>query len=131
MEPPPRLDGGSPSGAGSGPAGGAAAGRPPSCLLLFTKPAVPGRVKTRLIGALTATQAAELHAAFLADLLARLRHATTFDLRLAWAVDEGEPLPPSPFPAVRQEGAGLGERLYRALAAAAHDYPLVAAVGSD
>ena len=55
-------------------------------LLLFTKPARAGRVKTRLIGDLTARQAADLHAAFLGDLLARLRPGC-FDLRLAWALD--------------------------------------------
>src|SRR5688500_20359571 len=58
------------------------------CLLLFTKPAVPGRVKTRLIGALTPAEAAALHEAFLADLVARLGRSTRFSLRLAWARSE-------------------------------------------
>jgi hypothetical protein len=102
-------------------------------LLLFTKPAREGRVKTRLIGDLTAAQAAALHAAFLADLLDRLR-AGEFELRLAWALEPGEEIPAGPVPGLRQEGEGLGERLYRALAAAAAeagDAGVVMALGSD
>jgi len=102
-------------------------------LLLFTKPARQGRVKTRLIGDLTAGQAAELHAAFLADLLGRLT-AGSFEVDLAWAVEAGEAVPEDFWPGVgslRQEGADLGERLHGALAAAARRSAAVAALGSD
>jgi rSAM/selenodomain-associated transferase 1 len=99
-------------------------------LLLFTKPARQGRVKTRLIGDLTPAEAAALHTAFLEDLLDRLRDGS-FDLRLAWALDPGEPVPAGPFPGVCQEGEDLGERLFRTLAAAAEEAPAVAALGSD
>ncbi|HYG62529.1 MAG TPA: TIGR04282 family arsenosugar biosynthesis glycosyltransferase [Thermoanaerobaculia bacterium] len=102
----------------------------PRLLLLFTKPARPGRVKTRLIGDLTPAEAAELHAAFLEDLLERLRQGS-FELRLAWALDPGEEIPAGPLPGIRQEGSGLGERLYRALSDAAATAESVAAVGSD
>lgn len=97
-------------------------------LLLFTKPAREGRVKTRLIGDLTAAEAAELHAAFLADLLDRLREGD-FELRLAWALDPDEEVPEGPVPGVRQEGNDLGERLYRALSTG--DARAVMALGSD
>jgi len=107
-----------------------------SCLLLYTKPARPGRVKTRLIGGLTAEQAAELHAAFLGDVLSELRRGN-FHLRVAWALDTSD----ASFPefqeargidAVRQEGGDLGSRLYHGLAAAAAEcFDYVAAVGSD
>ncbi|HKI00510.1 MAG TPA: TIGR04282 family arsenosugar biosynthesis glycosyltransferase [Thermoanaerobaculia bacterium] len=99
-------------------------------LLLFTKPAREGRVKTRLIGDLTAAQAAGLHAAFLEDLLGRLRQGD-FELRLAWALDPEEEVPAGPVPGVRQRGDDLGERLYRALAEAAEQAGAVAALGSD
>lgn len=99
-------------------------------LLLFTKPAREGRVKTRLIGDLTAGQAAALHQAFLEDLLDRLRQGD-FELRLAWALDDGDEVPAGPVPGVRQEGRDLGERLYRALSGAAREAGVVAAVGSD
>jgi glycosyltransferase A (GT-A) superfamily protein (DUF2064 family) len=71
-------------------------------LLLFTKPAREGRVKTRLIGDLTAAQAAALHTAFLEDLLDRLRGGD-FELWLAWALDPEEEVPAGPLPGVRQE----------------------------
>jgi uncharacterized protein len=102
-------------------------------LLLFTKPARQGRVKTRLIGDLTAAQAAELHAAFLGDLVARLAGGR-FELDVAWVVEAGERLPGGLLPGVgslRQQGAGLGERLHGALAAAARRSRVVAALGSD
>jgi hypothetical protein len=99
-------------------------------LLLFTKPAREGRVKTRLIGDLTAAQAAALHSAFLEDLLDRLRGGD-FELRLAWALDSEEEVPAGPLPGVRQEGPGLGDRLYGALAAAAAEAGAVMALGSD
>lgn len=100
-------------------------------LLVFAKPARPGRVKTRLIGALTAEQAAELHEALLRDLLGRLAGGE-FSLRLAWALEAGESPPPWSPPWVRQQGADLGARLHGALAgAAAEGCAAVAAVGSD
>jgi len=100
-------------------------------LLVFAKPGRPGRVKTRLIGELTAEQAAELHDALLLDLLDRLAGGD-FSLRLAWALDEGERPPEWSPPWVRQEGPDLGTRLHRALArAAAEGHSAVAAVGSD
>ena len=84
-------------------------------LLLFTKPPVPGRVKTRLIGELTPQQAARLHEAFLMDLLARLRRGA-FDLRIAWATEGEEQAPRLGFPGELQRGADLGQRLFRVLA---------------
>lgn len=99
-------------------------------LLLFTKPAREGRVKTRLIGDLTAAEAASLHAAFLDDLLERLREGD-FELRLAWALDSSDDLPAGPVPGIRQEGNDLGERLYRALSGAAREVSSVMALGSD
>ncbi len=96
--------------------------------MVFTKPARPGRVKTRLIGELDAEQAAALHAAFLSDLLERLAGGG-FDLRIAWALEPGEEAPPAP--GFRQEGGDLGERLFHGLARAARDHGRVAAVGSD
>jgi rSAM/selenodomain-associated transferase 1 len=97
-------------------------------LLLFTKPAREGRVKTRLVGDLTAAEAAKLHAAFLEDLLDRLREGD-FELRLAWALDEDEEIPTGLAPGVRQQGRDLGERLYRALSEPGAE--IVAALGSD
>lgn len=106
-------------------------------LLLFTKPARPGRVKTRLIGPLAAREAAELHSAFVQDLAERLRGAD-FETRVAWALDPDDTVPDGPVPGTslglpgsRQAAGDLGERLHRGLAAAAALGATVAAVGSD
>lgn len=99
-------------------------------LLLFTKPAREGRVKTRLIGDLTAAQAAALHVAFLEDLLDRLRQGD-FDLCLAWDLDATDEVPAGPIPGIRQQGDDLGERLYQALLDAAEESLMVMALGSD
>lgn len=99
-------------------------------LLLFTKPAREGRVKTRLIGDLTAAEAAALHSAFLDDLVDRLREGD-FELRLAWALDAQEDVPAGPVAGIRQQGDDLGERLYRTLSEACQDGSSVMALGSD
>jgi 2-phospho-L-lactate guanylyltransferase (CobY/MobA/RfbA family) len=67
----------------------------------------------------------------LADLVDRLAGARGFALRVAWALEPGEPLPAGPLPGVRQEGDDLGVRLHAGLAAAARAASLVAAIGSD
>ena len=100
------------------------------CLVLFTKPAVPGRVKTRLIGDLSAEEAALLHAAFVDDTVERLRRAPC-ELRIAWATEPGGELPAVGVPAIRQRGADLGERLFNGLSAFADEHAAVAAIGSD
>ncbi len=106
------------------------AGRSPCCLLLFSKPAEPGYVKTRLIGRLSPDQAAKLHAAFLGDLLQRLVQGD-FDLQVAWAQDSGTKPPDVGLATMVQEGEQLGDRLYSALSKVSLNYPYVAAVGSD
>lgn len=100
------------------------------CLLVFTKPPRPGRVKTRLIGALSAAQAAELHEAFLLDLLERLRDLDAA-VTILWALEPGESAPDLGRPSAVQVGDDLGERLRRGLADAGARFPSVAAVGSD
>lgn len=109
----------------------------PRRLVLYTKPAVPGRVKTRLFEALTPEEAAELHGAFLADVSERLLAAEArgeLELWSAWALEPGEPVPAEPGRAFRQEGGGLGERLVHGLFLAAREdggAAAVAALGSD
>jgi rSAM/selenodomain-associated transferase 1 len=109
-------------------------------LILYTKPAIPGRVKTRLVGELSPAETAALHAAFLDDVAERLLRAEAggeLELWSAWALEEGEALPAGPGRPIRQEGPGLGERLFRGLSMAARE-PMerggaeaVAALGSD
>ncbi len=104
------------------------------CVLLFTKPANPGRVKTRLIGELTAQQAAAIHAALLGDLSERLEPGD-FHLWTAWALSDGEAIPYGLVPPggnhVVQSAGDLGDRLTAGLAMAAEEFAAVGAVGSD
>ena len=100
------------------------------CVVVFSKPARPGRVKTRLIGDLSAEQTALLHQAFLDDLMERLRTGRN-EVWLAWDLDDGEAPPSVDVPALRQRGPDLGARLFQALAEATRVYEMAAAVGSD
>ena len=75
---------------------------PSACIVVFTKPAVPGRVKTRLqksdgrLPGLSPDQAARLHTAFLADVLEGLRglhherESGEVNVEIAWALDGAE-----------------------------------------
>ena len=103
-------------------------------LYIFTKPAIPGRVKTRLIGELSAQQTAQLHEAFLRDVCRSVGEGA-FHLTLAWALETNEVVPTGvgdqPIQGLRQQGESLGDRLFHALAEGARDGSHVAALGSD
>jgi rSAM/selenodomain-associated transferase 1 len=102
-----------------------------SCAILFTKPAVPGRVKTRLIPHLSPQRAAELHAAFQEDAIQRLSPGS-YDLHIAWDLAAAEAIPSIPgCPGFRQEGEDLGARLFHALSVRRERYRQLAVVGSD
>jgi rSAM/selenodomain-associated transferase 1 len=101
-------------------------------LLLFSKPARPGYVKTRLVGpGLSSAAAARLHAAFLGDLAARLAHGP-FDLIPYWDLGGAElPLPADPPGGRAQADGDLGRRLFEAFRSLAASHRLAAAIGSD
>jgi hypothetical protein len=99
-------------------------------VLVYTKPPIAGRVKTRLVGALGPQGAADLHAALLLDLLDGLEGGA-FRVELRWLLAEGEQPPELGPPWAAQEGGDLGERLWSGLSGAAAGGSLVAAVGSD
>ena len=109
-------------------------GLKPRKLFVFTKPAVPGRVKTRLVGRLSAEQTARLHEAFLTDVVSEMV-AAGLEPVLAWALEDGEPIPAGiggrSLPGLRQQGRDLGDRLFGVLHAGAADGSWVAAIGSD
>ncbi|MEM9291745.1 MAG: TIGR04282 family arsenosugar biosynthesis glycosyltransferase [Acidobacteriota bacterium] len=129
-------------------------------LLLFAKPPVPGRVKTRLTrpgaealsqpeeGAgslpqaddtvprpLTSYKAAKIYQAFLEDMAQRLVLEGEFELRLSWALEDGESPPvlrgAEGVLSVRQEGEDLGARLFSGLKDASRGNRCVIALGSD
>lgn len=100
------------------------------CLVLFTKPAEAGRVKTRLIGDLTAEQAALLQAALRDDSREALARGS-FTLKTAWALDAGQSAPGKGESVLRQGTGDLGEKMFEALATAGLRYDCVAVAGSD
>ena len=103
------------------------------CLLVFAKPPVPGRVKTRLHGSLLPQQAAELHAALLQDLLDRMSGGD-YDVMLCWAWRDTQIDRVMLGPAVEtmlQQGADLGERMHHAADSQTGRYDRVCIVGSD
>ncbi len=57
-------------------------------ILVFTKPAVPGRVKTRLIPPFTPTEAAEFHLAALDDIVAAAQGVAGGEVQLCVAGDD-------------------------------------------
>ena len=99
-------------------------------MILFSKPALPGYVKTRLIGKLSPQEAADLHAAFLEDLSSRLKQGE-FDLVVAWALETGMKPPNLGIRSIEQVGETLGDRLFSTLSELGKQYPYVAAIGSD
>ncbi len=112
----------------------AAAAHVDSTVVLLVKNPIVGRVKTRLVPAISAAQAADLYRAFVGDMVEELSQGH-FELRVAWALEDGEApevsMLPFQVPGMRQSGEGLGERLLGALSAAGGTGRRVAAVGSD
>ena len=100
------------------------------CLLVFSKPGIPGRVKTRLIGELTPDQAAALHDAFLADLISEMASGR-FAMEVWWVLEEQEQPPDLPVSSRRQVGADLGARLFHALSDARERFRWLCVVGTD
>jgi len=95
-------------------------------VLVFAKAPRPGRVKTRMVPPLTPSQAAELYAKLLADVLSTTAEfARELGLRPVVAVDPAEAChevaqsAPSEFCAVAQRGADLSQRMTWAVREAA------------
>jgi glycosyltransferase A (GT-A) superfamily protein (DUF2064 family) len=89
---------------------------PIQTLLVIAKQPVPGRVKTRLIGSCTATQAAALAAAALADTLQALQDFPSVDKVILL---DGDPagLVPAGWRVLPQQPGGLDQRLAAGFAA--------------
>ena len=103
-------------------------------MLVLTRAPVQGRVKTRLIGDLSPSQATELHSAMVEDVV-REANGGAYELIVAWTLLPNESIP-GDWPATglrswRQEGADLGESLFLALRRAGKSYKSLAAVGTD
>ena len=88
---------------------------PVNALAVMAKAPVTGEVKTRLLPAVTAEEAAELSQALLVDQLKHLQEFDAADFYLAFAPDDArllmENLAPPCFRLFPQEGADLGARM--------------------
>jgi len=99
--------------------------------MLFAKAPRGGQVKTRLVPPLTSAEAAELHTAFVEDMLARLRAHTAFDVELHTDVNT-DAWRASSVTRKLQIAGSLGLRMFHALETAlASGYQRAAIVGSD
>ncbi|MBI5281281.1 MAG: TIGR04282 family arsenosugar biosynthesis glycosyltransferase [Candidatus Solibacter usitatus] len=98
-------------------------------VIVFAKAPIAGRVKTRLIPRLGAKGAAELHRAFVREMLARLRG--DFDVELH-TDEETDAWGEFPVPRRLQAAGDLGQRMHAALEAALEEgRPAAMIVGSD
>ncbi len=110
-----------------------------AAIVVFAKPPVVGRVKTRLIGALTPQQAAAIHRACLEDTLSQVARVPRCErvFQVAGTTQQARRLAKrlrlSPQWRVGiQHGGDLGERLHRAFATFFRaGYGKVVVVGSD
>ncbi|MFK7985587.1 MAG: TIGR04282 family arsenosugar biosynthesis glycosyltransferase [Sandaracinaceae bacterium] len=105
---------------------------PPVRVALFAKAPVPGRVKTRLGRDLGNDAAADLYAAFLADLVERLSAAPGLEL-VIWAAAETdvEPLEDFSVPVAVQPAGDLGVRMQAAMRASLRERARMIVLGSD
>jgi rSAM/selenodomain-associated transferase 1 len=95
-------------------------------VLVFSRAPVPGRVKTRLVPRLGAWRAARLHARLTAHALQVASDSGCGPVELHTTARH------SLFPGAQlQRGADLGERMYRALAAALKRHRAAILIGAD
>ena len=107
-----------------------------TALLIFAKAPVPGQVKTRLIPALGATRAAEIHSELLRQTLATARRSSIRDLTLCCAPDARHPTlleyaERFSLKLEEQIDGDLGERMRFALEQALQDCRQALLIGSD
>src|SRR5262245_63064687 len=87
-----------------------------TAIIVFARPALPGRAKTRLIPRLGAWRAARLHARLTAAALRTARAARCGEVELQIK---------------QQRGRDLGERMFRAFAKALRRHRRVILIGTD
>jgi rSAM/selenodomain-associated transferase 1 len=109
---------------------------PDTVLMIFCKAPVPGRVKTRLMPALTAGQAADIHAELSKRTLklATQNRLCPVQLWCAPSIDHEFFTASAAMYHLelrQQQGADLGERMHLAFEAALADYPHALLMGCD
>jgi len=106
--------------------------QPQACIALFARVPVVGKVKTRLIPALGAEGACQLHERLLARILGVLQQQTLGAAELWLDTRDSHPLVDAcPLPRQLQQGCDLGERMANAVDATLQRYQQVLVIGSD
>jgi uncharacterized protein len=100
-------------------------------IIFFAKTPAPGNVKTRLVPPLTPIEAAELHKAFVSDLVSRFETLAHYDLQLH--TDQIEDAWPGLIvPRKLQISGSLGLKMFHALRVSLHSgYQRAAIIGTD
>lgn len=112
-----------------------------ACIIVFAKAPVAGQVKTRLIPALGAQGACDLHETLVQHTLATVTQAQLCPVQLWCASSPAHASFPHPFfgncrdifsvSLHEQKGDDLGERMYHALSTALQTYAYAIIVGTD
>ncbi|MDX1811888.1 MAG: TIGR04282 family arsenosugar biosynthesis glycosyltransferase [Gammaproteobacteria bacterium] len=110
--------------------------KPENLLIIFARPPVPGKTKTRLIPELGATGAASLYTQLLSHTLAKVSENNTWDIELCMA-DRDMPqfvqqiAVGLPLQITYQHSGDLGERMFQALKSGLARYQKVSLIGTD
>lgn len=105
-------------------------------LIIFSKPPVPGKVKTRLIPGIGRNKAASIYKELLAKTLSTAVQTDFSSIQLWVDNDINHPFFKKiknrhPVKLYRQSGKDLGQRMSRAFDMALRKYPFVVLIGSD
>ncbi len=103
-----------------------------TCLIIFAKSPIPGKVKTRLIPHITSTKAAELNEAFIADTISTALKLKCRRITVAYSPGYAEKtvqrLCGQSVDYLPQKGDGLGERMKNAFNNEDHLWEIAIAV---
>ena len=108
-----------------------------NALILMTRVPIPGKTKTRLMDTLSGTECAELHMAFLEDLLTTLQHLQKeCDLFLTYTPEDSffiiEDLILNDMKFFPQQGRDLGDKMHEAIRTVfSKGYEKVVLIGAD
>jgi len=107
-----------------------------NALILMTRIPIPGKTKTRLMDLLTGDECAQLHMAFLKDLLNTFTELKDIDLFMTYTPEDSlfilESVIPGSMSSFPQMGEDLGEKMFNAInQVLLKGYKKVVLIGSD
>lgn len=107
-----------------------------NALILMTRIPIPGKTKTRLMDILTGNECADLHRAFLHDLMVTFEQLKDIDIFVTYTPDNAlhilEDIIPPYIDTFPQSGGDLGNKMYNAIKeVCSKGYEKVVLIGSD